>query len=99
MKWESSAIASSTSVLNDLWSGTANCGGILINLSLIRKPTFFFSNIVCNFPHSSTATDYTIIYSTFCTKWIRYFYPYILRFEYITDYSDLKDKDQIGGEC
>ena len=25
-------------------------------------------------------------------------YPYILRFEYITDYSDLKDKDQIGGE-
>ena len=26
-------------------------------------------------------------------------YPYILRFEYITDYNDLKDKDQIGGEC
>ena len=26
-------------------------------------------------------------------------YPYILRFEYITDYNDLNDKDQIGGEC
>ena len=49
--------------------------------------------------YASTAADYTIIYSTFCTKWIRYSYPYILRFEYITDYSDLKDKDQIGGEC
>ena len=24
---------------------------------------------------------------------------YILRFEYIKDYNDLKDKDQIGGEC
>ena len=26
-------------------------------------------------------------------------YPYILRFEYITDYNDLNDMDQIGGEC
>ena len=26
-------------------------------------------------------------------------YPYILRFEYITDYNDLNDKDEIGGEC
>ena len=49
--------------------------------------------------YASTAADYTIIYSTFCTKWIRYSYPYILRFKYITDYSDLKDKDQIGGKC
>ena len=49
--------------------------------------------------YASTAADYTIIYSTFCTNWIRYFYPYILRFEYITDYNDLNDMDQIGGEC
>ena len=26
-------------------------------------------------------------------------YPYILRFENITDYNDLNDMDQIGGEC
>ena len=26
-------------------------------------------------------------------------YPYILRFEYITDYNDLNDMDQICGEC
>ena len=26
-------------------------------------------------------------------------YPYILRFEYITDYNDLNDMDQVGGEC
>ncbi len=26
-------------------------------------------------------------------------YPYILRFEYITNYNDLDDKDKIGGEC
>ena len=49
--------------------------------------------------YASTAADYTIIYSTFCTKWIWYSYPYILRFEYITEYNDLNDKDQIGGEC
>ena len=26
-------------------------------------------------------------------------YPYILRFEYITDYNDLNDKDQICVDC
>ena len=49
--------------------------------------------------YASIAADYSIIYSTFCTKWIRYSYLYILRFEYIKDYNDLKDNDQIGGEC